>query len=81
MRRRGRVGAGAALAAATGTLPAAIGTLPAARTGTDPRPHSPRHTYRRSTLRASQFPRNCTACTNTTMSSTAAQVMTGSNWR
>ena len=79
MRRRRRVGAGAARAA--GTLPAATGTLPAVRTGTDPRPHSPRHTYRRSTFRASQFPRNCTACTNTTMSSTAAQVMTGSNWR
>lgn len=80
MRRRRRVGAGVARAAA-GTLPAATGTLPAARTGTDPRPHSPRHTYRRSTFRASQFPRNCTACTKTTISSTAAQVMTGSNCR
>ena len=37
--------------------------------------------YRRSTFRASQLPRNCTTCTNTTMSSTAAHVMTGSNWR
>ena len=37
--------------------------------------------YRRSTRRASQLPAYCTTCTNTTMSSTAAHVTTGSNCR
>ena len=37
--------------------------------------------YRRSTLRASQLPMNCTTCTNSTMRMTAAQVITGSNCR